>query len=42
MDEIIIDKLRVFCKHGVYADEQTNGQNFMFLPEFLWKHILQV
>jgi dihydroneopterin aldolase/2-amino-4-hydroxy-6-hydroxymethyldihydropteridine diphosphokinase len=28
MDEIIIDKLRVFCKHGVYADEQTNGQNF--------------
>ena len=28
MDKISIEKLRVFCNHGVYADEQTNGQNF--------------
>lgn len=28
MDEIIIEKLRVFCNHGVYAEEQAVGQNF--------------
>lgn len=28
MDEIIIEKLRVFCNHGVYEEEQKEGQNF--------------
>ena len=28
MDKIIIDRLKVFCNHGVYEDEKINGQNF--------------
>ena len=28
MDEIVIDNLRVFCNHGVYAEERSEGQNF--------------
>lgn len=28
MDQITIEKLRVFCNHGVYAEEQSEGQNF--------------
>ena len=28
MDEIVIDNLRVFCNHGVYAEERSEGQDF--------------
>lgn len=28
MDKITIDNLKVYCHHGVYEDEKTNGQNF--------------
>lgn len=28
MDEIVIDNLKVFCNHGVYAEERSEGQNF--------------
>lgn len=28
MDYITIDKLKVFCNHGVYDDEKAMGQNF--------------
>lgn len=33
MDKISIEKLRVFCNHGVYADEQSQGQNFYVTAE---------
>ncbi|MCM1309355.1 MAG: 2-amino-4-hydroxy-6-hydroxymethyldihydropteridine diphosphokinase [Butyrivibrio sp.] len=28
MDKITIDRLKIFCNHGVYEDEKRNGQNF--------------
>ena len=28
MDKIVISNLKVFCHHGVYEEEQINGQNF--------------
>lgn len=28
MDTISIDKLKIYCNHGVFRDEQINGQNF--------------
>lgn len=28
MDYIEIDKLKIFCNHGVYDEEKANGQNF--------------
>lgn len=28
MDQIIIDRLEIFCNHGVYEEEKNNGQNF--------------
>ena len=28
MDYIEIDKLKIFCNHGVYDEEKINGQNF--------------
>lgn len=28
MDYITIDRLKVFCNHGVYEEEKKNGQNF--------------
>lgn len=28
MDEIIIENLKVFAHHGVYKEENENGQNF--------------
>lgn len=42
MDEIVIDNLRVFCNHGVYAEERSEGQNFLSQLKFFLKHILQV
>lgn len=28
MDKIIIERLKVFCNHGVFEEEKNNGQNF--------------
>lgn len=28
MDKITIDRLKIFCNHGVYEEEKKNGQNF--------------
>ena len=28
MDHITIDRLKIFCHHGVYEEEKKNGQNF--------------
>lgn len=28
MDKITVDRLKIFCNHGVYEEEKKNGQNF--------------
>lgn len=28
MDKITIEKLKIYCNHGVYEEEKANGQNF--------------
>ncbi len=33
MDKITIDKLKVFCNHGVYEEEKSVGQNFYVTAE---------